>query len=149
VGIESTVVDATRSTMRILRSGSVSAEELRDVLGDVQEPILRHQTASPGTSPRHYAPCVPCELVERDALSARLEELDVPSAVLCFDASAIASPHRAFVLASDAETCARQLYDTMRDADRAGLQRIIIEQPSGTGGLWDVIRDRLVRATSP
>ncbi|MFW5695625.1 MAG: L-threonylcarbamoyladenylate synthase, partial [Alkalispirochaeta sp.] len=68
IGIESTVVDGTDPhSLRILRPGSISAEELREA---IRVPIYTGGSAgdgeqrSPGTRYRHYQPTVPVEAFE-------------------------------------------------------------------------------------
>src|SRR5438045_2773439 len=60
IGVESTVLDLTVAVPRILRQGAVTAEQLKQVLGDVVviNPVSRGQKGlqSPGMMSRHYAP---------------------------------------------------------------------------------------------
>lgn len=66
IGIESSVIDLTRSQFTLLRPGAVSREELSAVLGapvfeaSRQDPIL-----SPGMKYRHYAPKAKMRLIFR------------------------------------------------------------------------------------
>jgi len=146
-GIESTVLDMTSSPPRILRPGSVSAEQVRAVIGDVDLPTIDAQSASPGTSPSHYAPRTPARLVSRDDLYATLESLAEPAIVLCCDPTRVPQQHRAVVMPTDATEYAAQLYRALRDADAQVASQIIIEKPTDDTGLWSAILDRLRRAT--
>jgi len=60
IGVESTVLDLTVAVSRILRQGAITAEQLKQVLGDVVVigPVSRPQEGlqSPGMMSRHYAP---------------------------------------------------------------------------------------------
>src|SRR2546425_3488335 len=60
VGLESTVLDLTIAPPRVLRPGTIPAESLRAVVGEVRsaEPGVRNGALlrSPGLLPRHYAP---------------------------------------------------------------------------------------------
>jgi L-threonylcarbamoyladenylate synthase len=63
IGLESTVLDLTRSVPVILRPGGITAEMLNEVLGEVliDESVLNavdfdHAVASPGMKHTHYAP---------------------------------------------------------------------------------------------
>ncbi len=66
IGIESTVVDGTDpATLRVLRPGSISAEELQEKTGvpvfggDRNDAASQGRERSPGTRYRHYQPTVP------------------------------------------------------------------------------------------
>ena len=98
VGIESTVLDLTGAPPRILRPGSVTGTELKEVLGEVTAVAPRQQTISPGTSAAHYAPHTPAELVDREELMPMLDDRTEPAFVICFDRSAIPPPHQALVM---------------------------------------------------
>lgn len=147
-GIESTVLDMTTTPPRILRPGSISAEQLRAVLGEVQTPAIEAQGASPGTSAAHYAPRTAAVLVERAELRSCLESLAEPAAVLCFDPNVVPQQHKAIVMPTDADRYAAELYRALRRADALAVSQIVIEEPVDDIGLWSAIIDRLRRATS-
>ncbi|GHU71395.1 threonylcarbamoyl-AMP synthase [Clostridia bacterium] len=73
VGVESTVLDLSRTPPIVLRPGGVTVESLREFLPDVTvdpsalSPLLGHQeAASPGMKYRHYAPRIPLIVVTGD-----------------------------------------------------------------------------------
>lgn len=149
VGLESTVVDLSRARPTVLRLGAIDAAELEETLGTqvfVTDPGI--QGASPGTSPSHYAPHTPAELVEEGALAARLKSEPSPVAVLAFVGTPVDAPHELFALPRHASAYAQMLYAMMRRADASGAPRILIVPPSDKGALWDAVRDRLRRATA-
>ena len=146
IGIESTVLELTGPTPRVLRPGAVTVERLREVLGEVDAPPVTTQLASPGTSLLHYAPRTPAELVETTQLAQRLAG-GAPAAVLCFEPASVKPPHVPVPMPRSAEPYAARLYDALRTADATGVSRIIIEQPQETHGPWAAIHDRLRRAT--
>ncbi len=148
IGIESTVLDVTSAMPRVLRPGSITAEQLRAVLGEVASQTITQQSASPGTATLHYAPHTPALLVSSDELSTIVAK-DAPlSAVICFDASHIAPPHRAIQMPADPAAYAARLYEALRQADAIGAKQIIIEKPPHSSELWAAIHDRLRRATA-
>lgn len=64
VGIESTVVDVTTEKVVVLRPGTITPEEIADVIGEmVSIDTGARNTRSPGTRYRHYAPTIPVRLV--------------------------------------------------------------------------------------
>ncbi len=146
IGIESTVLELTEPTPRVLRPGAITVERLREVLGEVDAPPVTTQLASPGTSLWHYAPRTPAELVDAAQLAQRLA-IGWPAAVLCFDPESVKPPHVAVAMPRSAEPYAARLYDALRQVDASGLSRILIERPPETHGQWAAIFDRLRRAT--
>jgi L-threonylcarbamoyladenylate synthase len=153
VGIESTVLDVTALPHpRILRHGSVTLEQLREILGeDVESSALTMQTASPGTSESHYAPRTPTQVVSTRDLPATLKRMSdarLRVAALAFDAGAIAPPHVVVAMPRDAERYAHELYQRLREADASGCQRIIVEAPPHDSHVWRAVHDRLRRAAA-
>jgi L-threonylcarbamoyladenylate synthase len=148
VGLESTVLDLTSDPPRILRPGSIGEPEIRELLPVVVAPRTEAQAASPGTSPRHYAPSVPARLVEPEALVASLPTAGAPFAVLCFDAEKVPPPHRPIEMPQGAGHYARRLYRALREAEGMRPALILIERPPSSNPLWLAIIDRLERATS-
>ncbi|MHC5022297.1 MAG: L-threonylcarbamoyladenylate synthase [Planctomycetota bacterium] len=147
VGIESTVLDLTVGPPRVLRPGSVSASELREVLGDLRAAEVTGQDASPGTSPRHYAPRTPAEMVPSEHLLERLKSLHEPAVVLSFASAFVPRPHEPIVMPEAAGSYAQELYDALRRADALERARIIIQEPPRSNDLWQAIHNRLRRAT--
>ena len=154
VGIESTVLDLSsspRQPPRILRHGSVTLEQLREVLGKVESPLIGAQSASPGTSPAHYSPRTPAELVAPEHLQSalrRLGERGQRGVALVFEPGTIQPPHKAIAMPRDGERYAHDLYQRLREADAMGRDRIVIESPPQTSQVWRAVHDRLRRATA-
>ncbi len=165
-GVESTVLDPCQSPMVIYRPGAVTAEQIRDVAGEVvffrggAEPIEvpRKALASPGLGMRHYAPKARVVLVEArvEDLSRRLAEAASETAgerVGIMLPAELASPvERAEVYswgswAAPAEL-ARNLYAGLRALDASGCTVILCPVPPGEG-IGAAIRDRLRKAAHP
>lgn len=67
IGLESTVVDMTRTPPILLRPGKVSLEDLEEILGEVElYQNSKDHYASPGLKYRHYAPKTPLVLLQGD-----------------------------------------------------------------------------------
>jgi L-threonylcarbamoyladenylate synthase len=148
LGIESTVVDLCGTTPRLLRPGAISAQELREALGEpVATGAVDRQAQSPGTSPRHYAPSLPAELVAGGDILRRLADLAGPAIVLALGEATVPEPHRVIAMPPGAAAYAARLYGALREAEASGAQRILIEEPTSEQGMWAAIRDRLRRAT--
>jgi L-threonylcarbamoyladenylate synthase len=132
IGVESTIVDCTVDPPQILRAGGVPSEQVVELLGSVA-PASGPARAS-GMLPSHYAPRCAVRLVDTadDALALR------------------AGTRGAEILdrTDDLAAYARDLYSTLRDADRRGVSVIIAVLPPAEG-LGHAIRDRLAKASAP
>lgn len=148
VGLESTVLDLTGDVARVLRPGCVTVAMLRELLPEVECPPQRRQGAAPGTSPQHYAPRAPVELVDPSDLAPILEHAAGDQVILCFAAPAEGSAERVLVMPRSAAAYAAHLYEALRRADALKPERILIERPAETEGVWAAIQDRLERAAA-
>ena len=156
VGIESTVVDLTTSTPRLLRPGMIHEQSLLAVTEQLtigagsSGEILK----SPGQLQKHYAPKAKLILLKwRD-------ETDLNAQLSIFRAQrsqphVIAHTHipsqtgfgRVSVIPHDAEAFARALYAELHECDELGAELIVVEAPPETSE-WRAIADRLKRASS-
>jgi L-threonylcarbamoyladenylate synthase len=146
VGIESTIVDLSRSRPVVLRPGQVSPEEIEQAAG-VQLADLTGSPAprAPGTLEAHYAPRTPLALLEPDALHARPTERG-SIAVLAFASPPWLAAGDVFRRASaDAATYAHDLYAALRELDATAASLIVVAAPPASAE-WSAVRDRLRRA---
>jgi L-threonylcarbamoyladenylate synthase len=155
-GIESTVVDATGKTVRLLRPGLITVPMLESVVS-VSPP--RQQGTEPARSPgqmaKHYSPRTPIRLVHGDSLAD--DYLEARQAGLRFACVTFyreetedddGHPGGAFVnLPSNPERAAAMLYDALFRLDQKDLHMILVELPADTPA-WAAIRDRLMRAAT-
>lgn len=134
VGIESTVLDVTASPPpRILRPGTIGAAELREIIDVADDADTASGVArSPGQMLRHYAPRTPVFLVSSDKLQSAAGPDD---AVLWLPSG------------GDPRDYATTLYAALRDLDRAGKRRILVEAPPEAPE-WNAVNDRLRRAAT-
>ncbi|MFM5968707.1 MAG: L-threonylcarbamoyladenylate synthase [Micrococcales bacterium] len=137
VGIESTIVDCTKSQPAILRPGAITAEQIREVTGlKLSERDATIKVS--GNLASHYAPNARVVLNAAahpgDGLIA-LAELATPEGVI-----RLAAPQ-------DAEAFAAELYAALRKADELGLTRVVALAPVGSG-IELAIEDRLRRAAA-
>jgi L-threonylcarbamoyladenylate synthase len=141
VGVESTIIDCTGASPRILRPGAISELMIEECTG---LPVLaaNSQTKSAedirvsGSLENHYAP----------AAKVFLNQSPVPGQGFIADSS-LKTPEGVIRLASpnNDEEFARLLYSALRAADAKGLSEVVVIQPIGTG-IAVAIRDRLARA---
>lgn len=162
VGIESTVVDVTGPAPIILRPGMIDAAEIARAVGRleitaaVSGPAVAEGGAlrSPGQLDRHYAPGAKLILrswTDEADLRRSLEALKTDTSRICILATIeVADPGRWLRFArlpGDPEGFARALYAELYEADMAGPELIVVEEPPPTPE-WRAIADRLKRASA-
>jgi L-threonylcarbamoyladenylate synthase len=137
VGLESTIIDCTGDTPKILRPGAITQAMIEETTGLKVSEDKDSQIRVSGSLEKHYSPNAKVIL---DLQASEGEGFIAPADV--------ATPPGAIRLASPANTdeYARVLYSALRDGDAQGLETIAIIQPSGDG-LAIAIRDRLMRAS--
>jgi L-threonylcarbamoyladenylate synthase len=141
VGVESTIIDCTGTSPRILRPGAISESMIEECTG-LPVLVANSQTKSAedirvsGSLENHYAP----------AAKVFLNQSPLPGQGFIADSS-IKTPEGVIRLAApnNDEEFARLLYSALRAADAKGLSEVVVIQPIGTGIAF-AIRDRLARA---
>jgi L-threonylcarbamoyladenylate synthase len=139
VGIESTIIDCSGVSPKILRPGAISKEMVEEVCGFFsQDNISGSKVKTSGLLISHYSPAA--EVV----LDGKTSPEDG-----FFAMAEIQTPKGAIRLGAPVtiEEYARILYSVLRMADQKGLKRISVIQPSGDG-LATAIRDRLSKAAA-
>jgi L-threonylcarbamoyladenylate synthase len=158
VGLESTVVDLTSRSPRVLRPGMITPRMIAAVLGRECDTGAggKNQAAGPLRSPgmfgRHYAPQAVLRVWSwrtGDELVARMraEKLSLSTTHILAHSwipMRREMPHVS-VIPRDAEAYARALYAELHRCDEAGAKAIIVEAVPEDPE-WDAIRDRLRRA---
>lgn len=149
VGIESTIVDLSGDEVRILRPGQIDAAA---IAAELHQPVALGATSpSPrvsGSLASHYAPETPAQRVSSSALPAELQAARKRhERVLVLGLSAASAEVDGLVMPNEPVAYARHLYAALRELDRAGADRILIEWPEDTPA-WLAVRDRLARATT-
>lgn len=149
VGIESTIVDLSSGTPRVLRPGRIGVDQLEGALG------IRLEAGAVAASPRvsgshdsHYAPRTPAELVAGEALAARCAALAREGEVVRVIAlGPLPADAQGLGLPAQPTEYARHLYAALRAMDTEGADRILVQAPP-EGEAWAAVRDRLRRATA-
>ena len=145
IGIESTVVDCCQLPPVLLRPGSVSLEELAEVLPNIQvlDPIHMdaQSLSSPGLRYRHYAPAARVVLVDGE------EEISERNNCGYLGLSGVANAE-SFALCRvfrTADEYARWLFSSFREADQLGLSRLYCQRVV-LAGIGRGLMDRMERA---
>ncbi|MEO6264933.1 MAG: L-threonylcarbamoyladenylate synthase [Luteimonas sp.] len=149
IGIESTIVDLSSATPRILRPGKITERALRRVLGSLVITASSTPVRCPGGKPSHYAPRARVILASREDAEQRVEEWHRRGQRVGLLAShrPIALPENVtwLRLTGGVEEQAHELYHRLRQADHLGLQVLVAVLPPDVG-LGHALRDRLRRA---
>lgn len=144
VGVESTIIDCTGSSPKILRPGAVTAQMIKESTGlDVITPANSNDAGKEnirvsGSLEAHYAPAAKVLLDQTPQTGQgfiAIATTTTPDGVV-----RLASPN-------DDIEFAQSLYASLRKADELGLSHVVIEQPQGAG-IAIAIRDRLKRAAN-
>lgn len=136
VGVESTIIDCTQSTPRILRPGAITIEMIEEITGEKISSAGDEIRVS-GSLENHYAPRA-MVLLNTEAKSGEglIALADIPTPV---GAIRLAEP-------KNSEEFARVMYAALREADTRGLEKVVVIAPLGDG-IAIAIRDRLERAS--
>jgi L-threonylcarbamoyladenylate synthase len=152
VGVESTIIDCTGDTPRILRPGAVTVAMIEEstglVVGDSNKQagesatdgsvVEEERIRVSGSLDSHYAPMAKVVLDQSPVAGQgfiAMADMAIPDGVV-----RLAAP-------KSAEEFARVLYAALRAADEQGLQTVVVAQPAGDG-IAIAIRDRLKRAAN-
>lgn len=136
VGVESTIIDCTTESPKILRPGAIT-EEMIEEATKLELSYDATDVRVSGSLDNHYAPSaqvlLDVEPQPGDGFIA-LSHFDTPEGVI-----RLASP-------KTNEEFARAIYAALRHADEQSLVRIVVRQPEGVD-IAVAIRDRLLRAS--
>ena len=153
VGLESTVLDLSGPTARILRPGALGARDLEPLIGSLSAATTtvddETPRASPGQMARHYAPRAPVRLYSH-LTDAHFHAVALGDGkklgVLSLEPTTLSAHEIAMPL--EPAAYARQLYAALHELDAAGVGLILIEDVPANAA-WDAVRDRLQRAATP
>jgi L-threonylcarbamoyladenylate synthase len=162
IGVESTILDLTKTVPMVLRPGGVPVERLREMLPDL-EVVSRHlhitdtQIEAPGMLLKHYAPHAELRLYAGTAESVQAA-MQSHAAVVRRDGRSFGlllpdreagafrpQPDVQFSLGDTAEEISHRLFDGMRFLDQNGVQ-VILAHLFNSEGLGLTLNDRLFRA---
>ncbi|GAA0320083.1 L-threonylcarbamoyladenylate synthase [Bacillus carboniphilus] len=156
-GLESTVVDCTGDIPIILRPGSITAEDIRELIGEVLvDPALKDEKEapkSPGMKYRHYAPEHPLFLVEgpiqllQEFVDRFNQEGKRVGVLSTQENHQNITADATIVIGSEEElsSVAHSLYDTLRKSDQLNVD-ILLSQTFPEKGVGQAIMNRLRKA---
>lgn len=158
VGIESAIVDCTRSEPVLLRPGVLTLAQLQAAAGCPIRRVGEADARQLGQSPRasgmlesHYAPRATLRLMDAAALKTALAVLGSEAVPIAIYARTPLKLQAAGItlrrMPDDASEAARQLFAVLREFDQGGARLIWVETPPADPA-WDGVRDRLTRAAA-
>jgi L-threonylcarbamoyladenylate synthase len=160
VGLESTVISIVGDTIRLLRPGYVTLNDLKTVTDkvEVSSAVLSSLSAdekpeSPGMKYRHYAPSAPVIMVygkDENVLKFFREKYSEGCGILCFDEDLeFISPSSERVVSlgkqNDLYSQANRLFSSLRKFDEMNVKTIYARHTS-SDELGLAISNRLLRA---
>jgi L-threonylcarbamoyladenylate synthase len=152
LGLESTIISFRKDSLVIHRWGSITLENIEDVLPGVDiivEINASSNPAAPGMLTRHYAPHTP--FYTTDNINLFLEQYEGRKIVtISFSKEIVGDENNTnFVLSKkgDLHEAAANLFSVLREADHVSSEAIIAERVPELG-LGRAINDRLSRASS-
>jgi L-threonylcarbamoyladenylate synthase len=157
VGIESTIIDCTRSVPVLLRPGAVTREQAQAACGQkvfLSDEWIPTEAAAPrasGTLASHYAPHAKVRLMDAKEMQIAIDLLgDAASTIAVYSRCRLTISSKQLLsrrMPQDAAQTAQQLFAVLREFDQQGVKLIWIETPP-IGVEWDAVRDRLQRAAA-
>lgn len=156
IGLESTVVKVVDGIPRILRPGKVTAEDIKNLVGQVSidshilhKVIDDEKVESPGMKHKHYAPKTKCVLVdiedEDERVSKINEILNENVCVIGFERHRNKIHTSKFLSMGDSlEEVSKNIFSLLRKADLLDCELIVMEGVP-TEGLGLAIMNRLIR----
>jgi L-threonylcarbamoyladenylate synthase len=139
IGIESTIIDCTTKTPRILRPGAITVEMIETTTGyKIPLSTKNIKVRASGLLGSHYSPSANVVIATTaqpgDGFIA-MENIPTPTGGI-----RLASP-------SSINQYAKVFYSALREGDRIKLGKIVVVQPLGEG-LAEAIRNRLEKAAN-
>ncbi|MEO5697816.1 MAG: L-threonylcarbamoyladenylate synthase [Burkholderiaceae bacterium] len=150
LGIESAIVDCSRSRPALLRPGVLTRSQIEAAAG---EPLLdpdANAPRAPGTLAAHYAPNARLRLMPAGMLRTALDLLGAePLKLAVYSRSVLprSSAVRHRRMPSRPDEVAHELFSVLREFDAEGAQLIWVEEPPPDPE-WEGVRDRLQRAAA-
>jgi L-threonylcarbamoyladenylate synthase len=141
IGIESTIVDCSGDTPRILRPGSISRVQIEAVVGSLDERATSTSPRVSGMLDKHYAPRTPLRLGTRDDLLQAAPDTQLLSLGM------LPEGRPGIALPNEPQAYAKGLYAALRTLDGRHATEIIVERPPETVE-WIAVHDRLRRSAA-
>jgi L-threonylcarbamoyladenylate synthase len=151
-GIESTVIDLSEASPRVLRPGLLPLSVIEAVIGPVQRDIPQMTNdgvlPSPGMLTKHYSPKKKIFVIEKSKeLIKKLLQDGKSIAWLPFEHTEPQERLMVVQMPNDPAKYATMLYATLHELDASACDMIVVELPPNTDA-WLAVRDRLLRGAA-
>ncbi len=147
IGVESTIVAMIGTWPELLRPGSVTLAEIREVFGPLVRAAASPTVVAPGQLPRHYATRTPVTILAAQGARPIVHGHERTGLLAMSAPGHVADRFCAIELLSpsgDLREAARNLFAALRRLDALGLDHLYAE-PCDERGLGLAIMDRLRR----
>lgn len=152
IGIESTIIDVSGKTAKLLRPGAITASQLSSVLGEAIQINKNNYSDSPRVSGMlisHYAPQTRLQLIKKEKLEEMIQvQLTQQKKLIVLARHAVSAAHPNLYwieMSVDSAHYAHELYARLREADQLAYDVILVEEVPDQEA-WMAIRDRLQKA---
>jgi len=148
VGLESTIVDLSGPTPRILRPGKLGKAELEAIAGPICEGAAGDSPRVSGALASHYSPHTRTQLLTREELVEQARRYRaLGESVLALTLGSAIEGLDGRVLADDPDAYGHDLYAALRELDARRADRLLVEAPPARRE-WFAVLDRLGRAAA-
>lgn len=153
IGVESTIIDLTIHPPALKRLGVITQDQLIPVTQKLDTTFLKDNSHNtPGNLAKHYAPQQTAYLLSTNQLHQYLNNQTTTKqlAVLAIQTSMPTNWQGWWqTMPNNPTDYARQLFETLHQADEQPNHTILVEQPPYQHHLWGAIQDRLKKACQP
>ncbi|MGL6104696.1 L-threonylcarbamoyladenylate synthase [Romboutsia sp.] len=159
-GLESTVLDMTSEVPMILRPGSITKEDLEEVIGEVTiDPSLEKKednkkARAPGMKYTHYSPDADVYIVSgaienvankiNELVSVNLEK-GLKTGVMCLEKNKHKYKGEVVSLGNNLDEVGRNLFDILREMDKKNVD-IVYSEEFPSQGIGRAIMNRLLKS---
>ena len=159
VGVESTVVTFATNPPKLLRPGGVTAEQLREILPnlEIDKAVLESAeagkpVASPGMKYKHYSPSCDVTMLigsSEEYIKYVNSHNEANLCALCFeeDADSLNCPYICYGKINDGKSQAAELFEALRLLDDKGYKKCYAHAPN-LSGVGLAVYNRLIRAAA-
>lgn len=159
-GLESTVLDMTGETPMILRPGSITKEDLENIIGEVTiDPSLakkedNKKAKAPGMKYTHYSPDAQVYIVsgESDKVISEINKLvqenevkGLKTGIMCLEKNANEYNGEVISLGKDLQEVGSNLFDVLREMDKRNID-IVYSEEFPDFGIGQAIMNRLLKS---
>lgn len=151
VGLESTIVDICSDTIRILRPGAITYDDIRSCIGEEIEQyksiVKEHDIDCPGQLSQHYSPKTKLHLIKNTDDASQFSGKQ--NAIILLKRPNNLHSENIFWLSEDGDlnTIAHTIFDMLQTIDSMSFEQIFCQIPDKIG-IGEAINDRLSRAAA-